>query len=274
MSIQWDSSYVQFAIAIVLAILAWSIPSIGVIWRCILWFAAWVFVLHLTFSFTPLSTLPRFAKLMLSVGVTALLTAVLYGAVVALWKEEKAAVHDGKLVAELSLDGVDGDYRLQIGKSGTCFESSLPTPFDMVGDKLKFGKHDGKLTFSTTVRDRSGNLVVEIKDNMWHVGTSSWDKNYTRDSLEVLDGRGKVVFQMRLFTNGIQIQGEWNDESGAGVQLVQTDKTNSALIRFELSNQAVVKPIEIERIFAYPSKKHFGRLLVPQPFQQESTLPS
>ena len=93
---------------------------------------------------------------------------------------------------------------IQIGTSGTRFifkALGVAEPFDFLGDKLKFEKRKDKLFFSTLVRDRNGNLLVEIKDNKWRTSASCWDKNYTRDSLEVFGWTGqscstsKIVYQ-------------------------------------------------------------------------------
>jgi hypothetical protein len=48
-----------------------------------------------------------------------------------------------------------------------------------------------------------------------HISNAScWDKNYTDDSLEVKDGHGRVVLQVKLLPNIVQIQEEWQWNPG------------------------------------------------------------
>src|SRR5260370_42612480 len=79
----------------------------------------------------------------------------------------------------------------------------------------------GNVINSTDESDRNGHLIAEIIENKWRVSNQSnlsWDKNYKKDMLEALDGRGRVVLQVKLFTNGIQLQGEWYREDWRGVR--------------------------------------------------------
>src|SRR5262249_22978623 len=65
------------------------------------------------------------------------------------------------------------------------------------------------------VRDRQGNLIADVKRNIWHVYPPfASDKNYTSDALEVLDARGRVALQLQLLTNGVRLGIETYDEEG------------------------------------------------------------
>jgi hypothetical protein len=43
------------------------------------------------------------------------------------------------------------------------------------------------------------------------LGHPPWDKNYTDDSLEVKDGRGRVVLQVRMLPDRVEFQAEYPD---------------------------------------------------------------
>jgi hypothetical protein len=169
---------------------------------------------------------------------------------------------EGELVARESLPDVKaGSYMVEIGrKSRLILPENLHEPIAILADKLRCDiGNDRNILFSTTVRGRDGNLIVEIHQNKWRVSNQpnvSWDKNYNDDTIEVLDGRGRVVLQVRLFRNGVQIQGEWHHENGEGVRVSQNK-----------DGEGTVDPVDpmhdehpIERKFKYPSKGHWGEL--------------
>jgi hypothetical protein len=103
-----------------------------------------------------------------------------------------------------------------------------------------------EIKFSTTVRDSRQNLIVEITDNRWRVSpekANCWDKNYTKDSLEVKDGRGRVVLQVRLFPDRVQFQVEWPQVGGGVVWDNKSSKETGIVPRFK-----------------YPSEDYWGEL--------------
>jgi hypothetical protein len=137
---------------------------------------------------------------------------------------------------------------------------------------LRMRIEDHKLEVSTTVRDREGNVVVDIADNHWRVGPSPivWDKNYTDTALEVEDRRGHVVLQITLRSNWMKIQGEWHDEHGNGARLREMPgKYGYGLLEFWLTpeKEKELSTGMIEPMFKYPSKEHWGELL-PTPTRQ------
>jgi hypothetical protein len=111
-------------------------------------------------------------------------------------------------------------------------------------------------------------LVAEIKQNRWHVYPSySVDKNYTKDTLEVLDNSGHVALQVRVLPDRILVQGEWWDIEGSGVRLLKPKvgqpevgqtKTGSLVIRMGRQMQHLEELIR--PMFEYPSKDHWGEL--------------
>lgn len=133
---------------------------------------------------------------------------------------------------------------------------------------LRIEMGDNGPEISTPIRDRSGQIIAEISKNHWKVAPfpQCWDKNHTKNSLEVLDSSGHVVMQVKLLPDRVQLQGEWHDQFGHGVQMLKC-KTESggggcwALWPTPEREQAVrefIKPI-----FKYPSSEHLGELMRP-----------
>ena len=113
-------------------------------------------------------------------------------------------------------------------------------------DKLQLRRVGNTLLLSTTLRDSRDNLIVEIHDNVWQVPperSQCWDKNYTDDSLEVKDGRGRVVLQLRIFPSKVTLQIEWPNLNS---HLVESGK--------------YTKQDGIQPRFKYPSGEHWGEI--------------
>lgn len=113
--------------------------------------------------------------------------------------------------------------------------------------------------FSTDVRDDQGNIVATVRDNHWEVATAptSWDKNYTEDALEVLDRRGHVVLQVRLFPDRVQFQGEWRDRNGVGRRFLYDSQQRGMIMIPVIPNQLDTEQ-QISPMFRYPSREHLG----------------
>ena len=75
---------------------------------------------------------------------------------------------------------------------------------------------DGIVKVSTYITDDEGNLIAELVRNEWKVAPPprTWDRNYSKDALEVRDGKGAVILQVRAFSDQIQIQGIWRTSIG------------------------------------------------------------
>jgi hypothetical protein len=133
--------------------------------------------------------------------------------------------------------------------------------FPDAGIRIEWGYH-GPL-FTTTVRDRNGNLVVEVTRNHWHVYPFySADKNYNRNALEVQDSAGHVVLQVQVLSDAIKLQGEWWDTQHNGIRFLAPDvrsRDKGAVIEhlgpLDQKPNALIRPM-----FMYPSKDYW-RLL-------------
>ncbi len=265
MATSWTPTVGEIVFAIILVIIPWSFPSMGIGWRCVLWFVAWALFIHLLFELTPaLKGLSTFVKISLSMGVTGLLAAVVYTPILWAWRAEQAAKTDGELVASESFAGFPtrnpAEFVVKIGTSETeiVTPSTLNHPINILGDKFTMNLNaQGNVIISTVVRDRNGNLIAEIIENKWRVSNQSnlsWDKNYKKDMLEVLDGRGRVVLQVKLFTNGIQLQGEWYREDGRRVRFQAFSDQGGVTILGPFGRDDP----PIQNRFKYPSSEHWG----------------
>ena len=93
---------------------------------------------------------------------------------------------------------------------------------------------------------------------------NTWDRNYNDHLLEVKDDTGRIVLQVRLFSDRVQIQGEWWDEGGRGVGLKKCPQLTPACgsaIEFFGPNHSRDRAIPIVPLFVYPSDKHLGELV-------------
>ena len=266
----WESKAFQVFITLILVIIPWTVPAMGIALRCVLWFAAWMLGLNVAFSGVQfLYRLPWFVKVASAVGVTSFAAAIAYFPVVNLWRLEKAEALTGKLVA--ISPSLNGKVVFQIGPNAKAW-FNWTGPKDMpqlrgLGNSLRFDLDDsGKIIANADVRDQSGNLIVEIINNEWRVSNAAWEKNYTSNALEVKDGRGRIVFQLRL-TDRAEIQLEWWDGSGNGGRIVQQedspDTPDSAKMGFVIVYMTpVFHPDEpaIKPIFRYPARRYFGQL--------------
>ena len=68
---------------------------------------------------------------------------------------------------------------------------------------------EGELLVTADVKDKDGHPIVEINENHWKVSPSKnvcWDKNYTKNALEVLDGRQHVVLQLEILADRVRVR--------------------------------------------------------------------
>jgi hypothetical protein len=144
---------------------------------------------------------------------------------------------------------------IEIGNSGFKFGQ-----FNLLEtSKIVVQVVDGVSKISTDIRDESGERVAEIRQNEWSLKPEkTWDRNYNDDSLEIINPKGRVVLQVRVLPNTIQIQGEWWNEYGEGVRLVVPPDGGFQAIRF--NSKQIPNDPAIRRLFVYPSELHLEEL--------------
>jgi hypothetical protein len=176
---------------------------------------------------------------------------------------------DAKLV--FSADGPQP--RLQIGASNVFFVGS-----DQYGQlifpalqrsQFKIESLDGNIKVSTSVTNTEGVVIAEVIQNEWKVAPppGTWDKNYDDNALEVKDPKGRIVLQVRLLPDRVQMQGAWPlgpewKASGASSVIVRADPegTGAQIVLFPFDPKADVVWPEIKPLFQYPSELHRGEL--------------
>jgi len=218
-------------------------------WAAFLWTVSLIALSDLVVSFWKLSALRGFWRFLVVLLIAALLWWPSYPFVWNQYRVQHAALTSGVLRARSdSRDHSQEIPKFQIGSNGIVlgFKSSVNTQVKTPADKIRIIRNGNQLKFSTTVRDKEGNLIVEIVDNAWRVSPSTancWDKNYTDDALEVKDGRGRVVLQVKLLPDRVQLQVEWPNMG------------DSSMVGANYSQEDGIKPM-----FKYPSNEHWGEL--------------
>lgn len=250
---------VGLGIDMVLAIIPGVLP-VPVFWRWVIWGAAvCVFVLLLQILF---AVSFRFRwKLAIGTLTAAVFLTTTFPISHRQWREEKAAALTGEITAgsERSMEGAPP--LVQIGENGgilvlTYEGGQQMTMLRDAGLRIDMGKEGPEI--STPIRDRQGHLIADIERNHWTVAPNPacWDKNYTKNALEVKDGGGHVVFQAILLPDRVILQGEWNNEFGKGVRL------NKSALSFWLTPEKDSQlEQEIKPIFKYPSSEHWGEYI-------------
>ena len=135
----------------------------------------------------------------------------------------------------------------------------LLTPAQNQGITFEFIAKAGRVWLTTKVLDREGKWLVKIKNNHWQVPSKPQitDWNYDSDSLEVIGSTGRVVLQVRLLTDRLQLQGEFWNESGVGYRLVATGDSGH-LVKLTQYDDPFIP--SILPIFKYPNTQFLGKL--------------
>lgn len=157
------------------------------------------------------------------------------------------------------------DRFLEIDSSGIMFHwdgADGQPMFDLHDSRLAIERYGKRILISTLVRDRKGNIVAELIRNEWKVSQSAYDRNYNKDSLEVLNSEGDVVLQVRVLPDRIQIQGEWHGADGHATRFEAAPPALGGAMRVIITptSPPELRRNTIQRMFRYPSDLHFGEL--------------
>ncbi len=186
------------AVTFILALAGIGLSLVGIIWAAICWFICLLFLADWLGNIERSASWSKKKIRVIQAGTIASCVALGLLPIRNQWRTEKAAATKGELVA--ISDGKDHSNeppKFQVGDSWIVTWTGTgdgPIKNDQL-DKINIRRVGNEIKFSTTVRDSRQNLIVEITDNRWRVSpekANCWDKNYTKDSLEVKDGRGRV----------------------------------------------------------------------------------
>lgn len=181
-------------------------------------------------------------------------------------KEEDKSKYSGVLKSQVKtlLSSDKNVYpKLELGDGGTIFSYSGPEGkplFKIFEDShLTILREEGQVKVSLIIRSREG-IVAELINNEWKVNPNKiFDRNYSRDALEVKDNFGDIVLQVKHVWDRIQFQGKFYDAGGNGVAFVRHPSGEGGLIEKIGVNRPELE-LKIEPIFKYPSDLHLGEL--------------
>jgi hypothetical protein len=176
----------------------------------------------------------------------------------------------GSIIAGVLKSGKSKErLEVVIGNSGSKFHLTGTNSFDLLNtvffpwrtldifteNRISARIEGNRLLVSCRLIDSSSSQIVEMQDNEWRVAPppATWDKNFTKDTLEVLDKAGDVVLQVRLNKNRVHFQAKLFGSSGRSVAFVEPVP--------ERLNQVILDPprsLKIEKLFKYPSELHPG----------------
>jgi hypothetical protein len=180
--------------------------------------------------------------------------------------EPETAKYVGKLEPNTKLILSANDHvfpQLELGDGGAKFLYAGPEGkplFNILGDNLTIISHEGQVKISTVIRNKNGVIVAELINNEWKVKSSNWDRNYSKDALEVKDDTGDIILQVRVLEDRIQFQGKFYDSQGNGVALGKYSNGKGGIIERTGVDHPRLE-LKIEPIFQYPSDNHLGDFL-------------
>lgn len=143
--------------------------------------------------------------------------------------------------------------------SGFMFASPKGEPLFRIAEDIKIEIGKGELKLSTKIRNKNGHIIAEIVNNEWKISPPEtgiiWDRNYSKDAVEVRDPNGDIVLQVRLVGHKIQFQARLYDKDGNKIDFVSIGPKKGCIIGANLQN------LKIRPIFRYPSELHLGEFV-------------
>jgi len=156
--------------------------------------------------------------------------------------------------------------KLEIGDSGAVLMYAGPqgSPlFRFAEDSaLTVELENSEVKVSTIIRDRTGRIVAELTRNEWKVNPlNTWDRNYSKNALEVKDPTGDIVLQVILVDDRVRFQAKLYDSTGRGIGIGKVRGPEGWGGGIELTGPSHPNlQLKIPPIFNYPSDLHLGEL--------------
>lgn len=152
-------------------------------------------------------------------------------------------------------------------------EISLPIfgkmmrPFEGVNFIARMNKK--KIEVTTTIRDSTGSIILEMIDNEWQVNRPqfAFDRNYNDSTLEVIDNMGNIVFQIQISGNKMILNARFVKPDGQLIMsfpvLEPSDRMPgiSGIVNYESGNYKLASQIKFRPYFKYPSALHPNELM-------------
>ena len=121
---------------------------------------------------------------------------------------------------------------------------------------------DNRLYLNMIVRDRGGNIIAAIYENVWTMYDNSYEYNDDENAFEIVTrGDRKVFFHMELKEGAAHIEGFLFSENCYGLyfhpskSIIGVDGAFADQIR---PGELVSITYNIQRIFKYPRAKYYG----------------
>lgn len=213
---------------------------------------------------------PR-AMTIAAIAILAVMLALQVGVEIRESREAAKSVYSGFLKPKsrtLFSPRQDTRPKLEFGDSGAILVWDGPHGQPMFrlfqDNELTIKMEEGQVKVSTLIRDRSGKVVADLVDNEWKVNLhNSFDRNYSRDALEVKDSSGDIVLQVKVLEDRIQFQGKFYGPDGTGIAFGKVCGPDGSFgggieITGAMHPELTMK---FSPLFRYPSDQHLGEFV-------------
>ena len=117
---------------------------------------------------------------------------------------------------------------------------------------------NNKLYLNTILRNRKGEVIAVIDENVWTIFDNNYEYNDDETAFEMVTrGERKVFFQIELKDGVANFSGYIYTEKGYGLYFYGAPGI-SFMAPIELNKPMPKKYIELKRIFKYPRAKYYG----------------
>lgn len=87
---------------------------------------------------------------------------------------------------------------VRFGSSRVCAATIIKFDDDVVIGLSPSESHNGPLRLNATLTDQNGDELLRVINNEWHVGSTRYDIQTTKDRLKINDGPQNIVLEMSL----------------------------------------------------------------------------
>lgn len=168
-------------------------------------------------------------------------------------KEEKYSQYSGRLIGKVKENIIYPS--LKIGTAKFVFKGKEGEPMFILGDDyIKIWLENGELKISTVIRNEEGKIVAKLEGNEWQVNPNLiYDRNFDERAVEIIDDKGRVVFQAIFDGESVEICGIFHLNDGRKV----------AIGKNVIEIRPPGEPIQLKcpQLFKYPSRLHPGERL-------------
>ncbi len=129
-------------------------------------------------------------------------------------------------------------------------------------NSLIISEDDGYLKVSLMLRDQTGKILARLIENEWQVVSPPkiFDRNYTKDTLEIISDTGEVFLQIRVLPDVVKLNGVFYNAEGYGLEVYPHPKVKGKW-RMHILGPDTKRRQEIKPLFQYPSELHLGEYL-------------